>query len=123
MLNAISRSHSFCLLPFSAFSDGPKIEEVSHERSALTLVNFDPPNHFQAGRSILRVTPSTLARSDGNHRFYDLRGSRRWLPAGRSFLRCAARAMTWRLRSLACLRLDVADRREALPISMSPFTP
>jgi hypothetical protein len=42
MLGAISRSRLFCLLPLGAFSDRPKIDEVSHERSALTLFNFDP---------------------------------------------------------------------------------
>ena len=53
MLNAISRSRLFRLLPLSAFSDGPKIDEVSHERPALTLLNFDPSTHFEAGRSII----------------------------------------------------------------------
>jgi len=42
MLSAISRSRLFYLLPLGAFSDRPKIDEVSHERSALTLFNFDP---------------------------------------------------------------------------------
>ncbi len=87
MLNAISRSRSFRLLPLGAFSDGPKIDEVSHERSVLTLFNFDPPNHFQACRSVVRVTPIVITRSDGDHRFYDLRRSRRWPSAGRDFLR------------------------------------
>ena len=83
MLSAISRSRLLCLLPLGAFSDGPKIDEVSHERSALTLFNFNPPT-FEAGRSMGTVTPIMLARSDGNHRFYDLRRSRRWPPAGRT---------------------------------------
>jgi hypothetical protein len=122
MLDAIGRSGLFCLLPFGAFSDGPEIDEVSHERSALTLLNFDPRNRSEAGRSIVTVTPIVLTRSDGNHRFYDLRRCRRGPSAGHTFLRCAARGMTRRLRSLACSRLDVTDRREAPPISMSPFT-
>jgi hypothetical protein len=92
MLNAISRSRLFCLLPFGAFSDRPKIDEVSHERPALTLFHPDPPDRFQAGRSMLRVTRIVLIRSDGNHRFHDLRRSRRRLSAGRTFLRCTARA-------------------------------
>ncbi len=36
MLGAISCSRLFGLLPFGAFSDGPKIDEVSHEKSVLT---------------------------------------------------------------------------------------
>ena len=43
MLSAIGRSCLLYLLPLGAFSDGPKIDEVSHERSALTLFNFNPP--------------------------------------------------------------------------------
>ncbi len=84
MLSAISRSRLLYLLPLGAFSDGPKIDEVSHERSALTLFNFNPATHFEAGRSVVTLTPIMLARSDGNHRFYDLRRSRRWPPAGRT---------------------------------------
>ncbi len=82
MLNAISRSRLFCLLPFGAFSDGPKVDLVGHERSAFTLFDFDPPKHSGTGRSIARVTPIALTNSDGNHRFYDLRRSRRRPSAG-----------------------------------------
>ncbi len=49
MLSAISRSRLFRLLPLRAFSDGPKIDEVSHERPALTLLNFNPSTHVGAG--------------------------------------------------------------------------
>ena len=83
MLSAISRSRLLYLLPLGAFSDGPKIDEVSHERSALTLFNFNPPIS-RLVEACATVTPIMLARSDGNHRFYDLRRSRRWPPAGRT---------------------------------------
>jgi len=85
MLSAISRSRLFCLLPFCALSERPEIDEVSHERSALTLFDFDHLNHFEGGRSVVSVTPIVLSRSDGNHRFYDLRRSRRGFPPGAPF--------------------------------------
>jgi hypothetical protein len=47
---------------------------------------------FEAGRSVVRVTPIVLTRSDGNHRFYDPRRCQRWCSDGRDFLRCTARA-------------------------------